>query len=62
MSSIAQVERPAPGSKLQLSKAATRHEVPLGYFTSWRSAVASFIILAVVLAALILDLVAPLLG
>jgi hypothetical protein len=50
MSSIAQVGR------------SDRHDSPLGYFTSWRSAVASVAVLAVVVALLVVDLVLPLLG
>jgi hypothetical protein len=62
MSSITQVGRHDAGAQVPFSNGATPHEGPLGYFTSWRSAVASMVILAVVVAVVVVDLVAPLIG
>lgn len=62
MSSITQVGRHDAGSTVPFSNGATPQEPPLGYFTSWRSAVASMMILAVVVAVVVVDLVVPLIG
>lgn len=60
MSSITRAARSDTGSEVMLASGAPSG-LPFHHFTSWRSAVASMVVLALVVALLVVDLAVPLL-
>jgi hypothetical protein len=63
MSSTIRVVAPGAGRRPLFESQRARLDAALpDYFTSWRSAVLSFLVLAVIVSLLVVDLVLPLLG